>query len=248
MNASSARQDLLHLVAGFRSHLEHRARSGLLGVSLPAPEAPAAARPSEQAAVARDGATRLPIIRAELGDCQRCKLHPLRKNIVFGVGNPNADLVFVGESPGADEDAQGEPFVGAAGQLLDKMIVAMGFAREDVYICNVLKCRPPGNRKPEPDEVEQCEPFLKQQLRAIAPRIIVALGKFAAHSLCGVSTPITRLRGTMHTYEGIPVMPTYHPAFLLRDPARKGEVWQDLKTVLVALEAQGIRPPRPPKA
>ena len=140
---------------------------------------------------------------------------------MFGVGNPDADLVFVGEAPGADEDAQGEPFVGKAGQLLTKMIEAMGYARDDVYICNVLKCRPPGNRNPEPDEVASCEPFLKRQLAAIRPRMIVALGKFAAQCLLRDDTPITRLRGGFRSYEGIPLMPTLHPAYLLRDPEQE---------------------------
>jgi DNA polymerase len=185
-------------------------------------------------------------VRAELGDCQRCKLAGGRENIVFGVGNPAAALVFVGEAPGADEDEQGEPFVGRAGQLLTKMIEAMGFAREDVYICNILKCRPPGNRNPEPDEVAACEPFLKAQLAAIRPRMIVTLGKFAAHCLLREDTPITRLRGSFRDYEGIPLMPTYHPAFLLRDPGRKREAWADLQQVIAALRRVGIDPPRSP--
>jgi uracil-DNA glycosylase len=159
------------------------------------------------------------------------------------VGNPDADLVFVGEAPGADEDEQGEPFVGAAGQLLTRMIAAMGFSRADVYICNVIKCRPPYNRNPEPDEVAACEPFLKKQLAALAPRMIVALGKFAAQALCRESTPITRLRGNLRMYEGIPVMPTYHPAYLLRTPEAKRQAWQDLQTVLAELARMGVRPP-----
>ncbi|HEX4802496.1 MAG TPA: uracil-DNA glycosylase, partial [Myxococcaceae bacterium] len=146
-------------------------------------------------------------IRAELGDCRRCKLCSGRTNIVFGVGNPKAELVFVGEGPGADEDQQGIPFVGKAGQLLTKMIEAMGYRREDVYICNVIKCRPPGNRNPEPDEIAACEPFLKKQLAAIRPRMIVALGKFAAQCLTRSQAPISKLRGGWHSYEGIPLMP-----------------------------------------
>ena len=169
----------------------------------------------------RTGTAGLQVVRDELGDCQRCKLAPSRTNLVFGVGNPDADLVFVGEAPGADEDAQGEPFVGKAGQLLTKMIEAMGYTRDDVYICNVLKCRPPGNRNPEPDEVASCEPFLKRQLAAIRPRMIVALGKFAAQCLLRDDTPITRLRGGFRSYEGIPLMPTFHPAYLLRDPEQE---------------------------
>ena len=154
--------------------------------------------------------------------------------------------MFVGEAPGADEDAQGEPFVGKAGQLLTKMIEAMGYARSDVYICNVLKCRPPGNRNPEPDEVASCEPFLKRQLAAIRPRMIVALGKFAAQCLLRDDTPITRMRGTLRSYEGIPLMPTLHPAYLLRDPSKKKLAWEDLKAVNAALARVGVHPPRPP--
>ncbi|MBI3183012.1 MAG: uracil-DNA glycosylase [Myxococcales bacterium] len=171
-------------------------------------------------------------VRRELGDCSRCKLGPGRTNLVFGVGNPKAPLVFVGEGPGADEDAQGIPFVGKAGQLLTKMIEAMGFRRDDVYICNVVKCRPPGNRNPEPDEIEACEPFLKAQLRAIRPKAIVALGKFAAQTLLRDPTPITRLRGVWRTYDGTPLMPTFHPAYLLRQPGEKRVAWADLQEVM----------------
>jgi len=180
-------------------------------------------------------------VREELGDCQRCKLSPSRQNLVFGVGNPEAHLVFVGEAPGADEDAQGEPFVGKAGQLLTKMIEAMGLRRDDVYICNTVKCRPPNNRNPEPDELEACEPFLKGQLGAVKPEAIVTLGKFAAQSLLRDSTPITRLRGRWREYQGIPVMPTFHPAYLLRSPGEKGKVWEDLKQVMKRL---GLPPPK----
>jgi len=178
-------------------------------------------------------------VRAELGDCQRCKLCVGRKNLVFGVGNPAAHLVFVGEGPGADEDEQGEPFVGKAGQLLNKMIEAMGYRREDVYICNVVKCRPPGNRNPEPDEIAACEPFLKKQLAAIRPRMIVTLGKFAAQCLLRDDTPISRLRGQFRSYEGVPLMPTFHPAYLLRDPTKKKEAWEDLKAVMHELDRLG---------
>jgi uracil-DNA glycosylase family 4 len=238
------RDELRSLIIGFRVHLEARGRSGLLGLPVaPAPVAPKA-RPAaplvEDDAAGPVGAPGLKLVREELGDCQRCRLAGGRKQIVFGVGNPNADLVFVGEAPGADEDRQGEPFVGAAGQLLTKMIEAMGFRRQDVYICNVIKCRPPSNRNPEPDEVAACEPFLKKQLAALRPRMIVTLGKFAAHCLLRVDTPITRLRGNFRSYEGIQLMPTYHPAFLLRDPSRKREAWNDLQQVMVALRRMGV--------
>jgi uracil-DNA glycosylase family 4 len=187
--------------------------------------------PSQQAALAA--------IKADVGDdCSRCKLHRLgRTQIVFGVGNPNADLMFVGEAPGADEDIQGEPFVGRAGQLLTKIIEAIGMKREDVYIANVLKCRPPGNRNPEPDEVEQCEPFLLRQIDTIKPKVIVALGKFAAQCLLKTSDPITRLRGREYKYRDAILMPTYHPAYLLRTPSAKREVWEDMKRVKAILDS-----------
>jgi DNA polymerase len=171
-------------------------------------------------------------IRSDLGDCTRCKLHAGRTHIVFGVGGPSAQLMFVGEGPGADEDQQGEPFVGRAGQLLTKMIEAMGFARSDVYIANVVKCRPPGNRDPEPDEIQSCEPFLKAQIAAIRPRVIVALGRFAVQTLLHDATPISRLRGKWREYEGVKLMPTFHPAYLLRSPAEKKPAWEDLQLVM----------------
>jgi uracil-DNA glycosylase len=180
-----------------------------------------------------DQAARLIAIREDLGPCARCKLHTQgRKQIVFGVGNPNADLMFVGEAPGADEDVQGEPFVGRAGQLLTKIIESIGLQRSDVYIANVIKCRPPQNRNPEPDEVASCQPFLLQQIDAIQPRVIVALGTFAAQTLLNTVVPISRLRGQLHDFRGgAKVIPTFHPAFLLRSPDRKRDVWEDMKKV-----------------
>ena len=173
----------------------------------------------------------------EIGpDCSRCKLHTLgRRQVVFGVGNPNADLMFVGEAPGADEDIQGEPFVGRAGQLLTKIIEAIDLRREDVYIANVIKCRPPQNRNPEPDEVEQCEPFLFRQVDIIRPKVIVALGKFAAQCLLKSDAPITRIRGREFTYRDSILIPTYHPAYLLRNPSAKKDVWEDMKRVRALL-------------
>jgi len=184
-------------------------------------------------AVGAAGPDSLPVIKAEIGpDCSRCKLHTLgRKQVVFGVGNPDADLMFVGEAPGADEDLQGEPFVGRAGQLLTKIIEAIDLRREDVYIANVIKCRPPQNRNPEPDEVEQCEPFLFRQIDAIKPKVIVALGKFAAQCLLKTTDPITRIRGREYRYRDAILIPTYHPAYLLRNPSSKREVWEDMKRV-----------------
>jgi uracil-DNA glycosylase len=182
----------------------------------------------------------LRLIRDELGvDCSRCKLHALgRTQVVFGVGNPNADLMFVGEAPGADEDIQGEPFVGRAGQLLTKIIEAIGLRREDVYIANVIKCRPPGNRNPEPDEVDQCEPFLFRQIDTVKPKVIVALGKFAAQCLLRTNDPITRIRGREFKYRDAILIPTYHPAYLLRTPSAKREVWEDMKRVRAILRGE----------
>jgi uracil-DNA glycosylase len=181
-------------------------------------------------------------IRRELGDCRRCKLCEGRRQIVFGSGNPRARLVFVGEGPGAEEDAQGLPFVGPAGQLLTKMISAMGLRRDDVYICNVVKCRPPGNRNPEPDEIGACEPFLRAQLQSIGPEVVVALGKFAAQTLLREATPITRLRGQWRTYQGMRLMPTFHPAYLLRNPVEKKPCWEDLKAVMGVLSKAAPSP------
>ncbi|HET57690.1 MAG TPA: uracil-DNA glycosylase [Deltaproteobacteria bacterium] len=178
-------------------------------------------------------------IQAELGDCRRCGLHETRRNIVFGEGNPKAEVVFVGEAPGEQEDRQGKPFVGRAGQLLTKIIEAMGLSREDVYICNILKCRPPGNRNPRPEEIEVCEPFLKDQIRAIRPRVICAMGSFAARTLLKREAPISVLRGNFHSYEGIPLMPTYHPAYLLRNAGAKRLVWDDVRMIMSLLEDGG---------
>lgn len=182
----------------------------------------------------------LEAIREDIGDCRRCKLCEHRKTIVFGEGSPDAKLVFVGEGPGADEDATGRPFVGRAGQLLDKIIEAIGMKREEVYIANVVKCRPPGNRTPERDEVETCEPFLWRQLAFIRPKVIVALGSPAFQCLVKTREPITRARGQWRDWNGIKLMPTFHPAFLLRSPDKKREVWEDMKKVrayLSSLEA-----------
>ena len=182
----------------------------------------------------------LDALRTHIGPlCTRCKLCTLgRKQVVFGVGNPTADLMFVGEAPGADEDEQGVPFVGRAGQLLTKIIEAIELRRDDVYIANVIKCRPPGNRNPEPDEVLTCEPFLFQQIDIIQPKVIVALGKFAAQSLLRVDTPITRLRGRIHPFRGAQLVPTFHPAYLLRSPDKKRETWEDMKLVRSLLRGE----------
>ena len=201
-----------------------------------------------------DPVAALKLIREDLGDCTRCKLHKQgRKQIVFGVGNPRADLMFVGEGPGADEDIQGEPFVGRAGQLLNNMIKAMGIRREDVYIANVVKCRPPGNRTPERDECETCSPFLMRQIAVVKPKVVVALGAVAAKNLLAMNASMMELRGRFYdfmpagarssdpSWQGTKLAVTYHPAFLLRDPRQKGEAWKDLQMVMKYL---GLKPPK----
>jgi len=174
-------------------------------------------------------------VRRELGDCQRCPLHRTRRNLVFGEGNPSADLVFIGEAPGEEEDRQGRPFVGRAGQLLTRIIEAMGLERQDVYICNILKCRPPQNRNPKQEEMETCEPFLIKQIEAIRPKVICALGTFAARRILQTDVPITVLRGKFHEFRGVRVMPTYHPAYLLRNPDAKKQVWEDVQFIMKVL-------------
>jgi len=180
----------------------------------------------------------LGLVRDDLGECTRCKLHVGRNKIVFGVGDPNAKLMFVGEGPGAEEDARGEPFVGRAGKTLDKMIESIGLSRAEVYIANIVKCRPPKNRDPEKDEIETCFPFLVRQIEAIAPRAIVALGSPAAKTLLNTSTGITRLRGQWHDFRGIPLMPTFHPAYLLRVYTKENrrKVWDDLKAAKARID------------
>jgi DNA polymerase len=209
------------------------------------PPAPPPRRPPSPADLFADPALQrtdtLEVLRDHIGDCQRCKLAGLgRSTIVFGVGASDADLMFIGEGPGADEDRQGEPFVGRAGQLLTEIITkGMKLRREDVYIANILKCRPPGNRNPEPDEIATCMPFLARQIDLVKPRVIVALGSFAAQTVLDVKTPITRMRGVWHDYRGIKVMPTFHPAYLLRNPADKRLVWADIKIVMAELGSAG---------
>jgi DNA polymerase len=240
------------LARALLAHVEHHRMLGVLGVPRDdaRPLAPAAAAtidpvasvaaPRDDVATAvdgdADGIASLEDLRAHIGDCTRCKLAGGRTHLVFGVGNPKARVAFVGEAPGGDEDRVGEPFVGRAGQLLTEIIVkGMRLRREDVYICNVIKCRPPGNRNPEPDEVASCEPFLVRQLALIGPEVIVALGKFAAQTLLRSKTPITQLRGRWFDYHGIMLMPTFHPAYLLRNPGDKRLVWEDIQKVMRVL-------------
>ena len=215
--------ELNSLLEEIRSHVKRMKGTGITELALSArlPKGPAEA---------------LRQIRAEIGDCTRCKLCRGRTQIVFGTGNPEARLMFVGEGPGRDEDRQGEPFVGRAGQLLTDMIVkGMKMKREEVYIANVVKCRPPDNRYPEPEEVETCSPFLLQQIAAIKPQVLVTLGNLAAQTLLKTKTGITALRGRFHDFHGIPLMPTFHPAYLLRNPDMKRPCWEDLKKVVAAL-------------
>jgi len=261
MSATGSQVRVSELAAQLRARVEYDRELGVLGYPRgpghPAPAAaavvrstPAPAMPTVPPAPARATATSrelfappgladtrsLDELRAFIGDCRRCKLAGHRTQIVFGVGNPGARLVFAGEAPGRDEDLKGEPFVGRAGQLLTEIITrGMRLRREDVYIANVIKCRPPENRNPEPDEVQRCEPFLIRQLELIKPEVIVALGKFAVQTLLGTKEPITRLRGRWHDYHGIPLMPTFHPAYLLRNPADKRLVWEDIQKVMKAL-------------
>lgn len=242
------------LLEGLHAHLDYLVLTGLDGFPPPAPDSIVPARadhlpctqddasgggqrrdPQVGAGRRLPAAEQLAAVRQELGDCRRCKLNRHRRSIVFGQGHPEAPLVFVGEGPGAEEDAQGLAFVGKAGALLTRMIGAMGFGRDDVYICNIVKCRPPDNRDPESDEIDACEPFLQAQLTAIEPRVIVALGRYAAQTLLRVNTPISRLRGQWQSYSGIPLMPTFHPAYLLRNPGAKRAVWQDLQIVMRTL-------------
>ena len=200
--------------------------------SIGAPRVAAATDGSDESSASGES---LEAIRAFIGDCQRCELSKGRKNIVFGQGNPKAALMFVGEAPGADEDEQGLAFIGRAGQLLTKIIEAIGLTRDDVFIANVIKCRPPQNRNPEPAEITACQPFLERQIEALRPRVLVGLGKFGGQWLLKTAEPISKIRGRFGDYKGIKVMPTYHPAFLLRNPAAKKEVWEDMKAVRAML-------------
>ena len=233
------REELLELVRSLTERLRVDGESGkplsYLSRENPGAAAPPAPEPTLSAETSAGELSVLEAVREELGDCRRCSLGSLRSHLVFGEGNPHAELVFVGEAPGADEDAQGRPFVGRAGQLLTRIIAAMGLKREEVYICNILKCRPPGNRNPQPEEIAACEPFLIRQIEAIRPRVLCALGGFAAHTLLKSEAPITVLRGRFQAYQGIPLMPTYHPAYLLRNPGAKKQVWEDVQMIMKAL-------------
>jgi uracil-DNA glycosylase len=244
---TSVGDELSGLVLSLRRHLQWQRRMGIRFLPRPAAAATIGseklmadnAQERDLGRLDAEDVTSLEELRDNIGDCRRCKLHSGRTHVVFGVGNPNAKLMFVGEGPGRDEDLKGEPFVGRAGQLLTDIITkGMGLAREDVYIANVVKCRPPQNRNPEADEVASCEPFLKKQIELIRPEIIVGLGKFAVQTLLQSKVPITRLRGNWHTYMGIKLMPTFHPAYLLRNPADKKLVWEDIKKVMKEMQGE----------
>ena len=224
-------RDLSKITHDFKGYLQYMKRLGYKGVALSEDSAKTLELWNNGSEVET-----LEMIQEDLGDCHRCKLHKGRRHVVFGAGNPRARLVLVGEGPGYEEDVQGLPFVGQAGQLLTKILHAIHLTREEVFICNIIKCRPPGNRNPEPDEIAACIPFLQRQIRAIKPKVICALGAFAAQTLLETDTPISRLRGDFHTYEDIPLLPTYHPAFLLRNPAKKRDVWEDMQKLQVAYE------------
>ena len=217
-------QEYLQIVATVREYVEEQMQLGFTELLEPLQESPFADFDIDQ-------------LRSEAMGCERCELHTTRNTVVFGTGSERADLMFAGEAPGADEDQQGEPFVGRAGQLLTKIIEAMGLTRDDVYIANVIKCRPPGNRNPKPIEIETCEPFLLRQVELIQPKVICALGSFAAQALLRTDQKISRLRGQFHDYHGAKLMPTYHPAFLLRNPHAKREVWEDMQKVMAELKA-----------
>jgi DNA polymerase len=252
MHSHVIKVQLRELIGALQSRVEHDAEAGVEGYRPPStprvltPDAPIAPAPSVDSPTGDlfgspgiQQATSLEKLRHDLGDCRRCKLCDHRTNIVFGVGNPHASIVFVGEGPGHDEDLQGEPFVGRAGRLLTEIITkGMRLRREDVYIANVVKCRPPGNRNPEPDEVASCEPFLWRQIELIRPSVLVALGTFAAQAVLRTRMPISRLRGQWQNCRGIRVMPTFHPAYLLRNPQDKKLVWEDIKAVMRELGLQ----------
>jgi DNA polymerase len=252
MSEPSDAAELAVLTTTLKRHLERRQRAGLRYLANAAPAPTKSVISNEEPSIM--SGTKLDMLadtssalqteslddlRAAIGDCQRCKLCSGRTHIVFGIGNPRAKLMFVGEGPGRDEDLKGEPFVGRAGQLLTDIITkGMGLKREDVYICNVVKCRPPENRNPEPDEVAACEPFLKKQIDIVRPQIIVGLGKFAVQTLLDSKVPIGKLRGTWASYHGIKLMPTFHPAYLLRNPADKKLVWEDIKKVIQEMRGE----------
>ncbi len=220
--------ELCRIVLQLKDWLAFQGRLGWLGVPWEPTRQPRPLQPTRPT---------LAEVRAELGDCQRCKLARTRTNLVFGTGSSQARLMFVGEGPGEEEDLRGLPFVGAAGQLLNRMLGKLGLGRDEVYITNVVKCRPPGNREPQVDEIAHCLPFLDKQVASLRPRVIVTLGKVATHALLATQTPITKLRGRWQRYGDIPVMPTFHPSYLLRNPRERFKTWDDMQQVMELLAA-----------
>ena len=227
------RQAFNHRIQEIQSTLRHLASIGCRGFDC-------SAKSLETVAKWGKGGLSFPetldAVRRDLGDCRRCRLAEGRRTIVFGAGNPTAELMFIGEGPGYDEDRQGEPFVGAAGQLLTKIIQAIRLDRSQVYICNIVKCRPPGNRNPEVEEIQACFPFLQRQIAAVRPRYICALGSVAARTLLETTAPISKMRGRFHQHKKLRILPTYHPAYLLRNPEKKRETWEDMKLLMKALD------------
>ena len=228
-------QTLNETLDAVKHTLQQMARWGAAGFECSAESLATIQRWDRSGSRAESGPQTLHSIQTDLGDCRRCGLAEGRTHIVFGEGDPAARLVFVGEGPGMEEDRSGRPFVGAAGQLLSKIIAAMALRRDQVYICNVIKCRPPNNRNPQLDEIKACRPFLERQLAAISPEVVCTLGTFATQTLLDTTAPISKLRGRFHDYNGIRLMPTFHPAYLLRNPERKREVWEDMKKIMVLL-------------
>ena len=228
-------QKVEEIIADLRSYLEYLRDMGI--EALPASEGQSDMA-FHHSSPLRSTVSTLDEIRKELGDCKRCKLHRTRRTIVFGEGNERAKLMLIGEGPGFDEDLQGRPFVGKAGQLLTKILQSISLQREEVYITNIVKCRPPQNRNPEPDEIRNCNPFLMKQISVMQPKIICALGSFSAQTLLQTDTKITALRGKLYDLGGIRVVPTYHPAFLLRNPERKREVWEDMKKIAELMQTR----------
>ena len=233
------RRQLGEIVTVTREYIEEQVQLGFFDIeestekSLGQKDAFLASQLTEKSTLYAD--LDLEALKTKAVDCHNCKLDQTRTHVVFGIGNRDADLMFVGEAPGAEEDRKGQPFIGRAGQLLTKIIESIGLTREDVYIANVLKCRPPGNRNPQPNEIEQCEPYLLRQVDLIKPKVICALGTFASQILLRTDERISRLRGNFYTYHGIKVMPTYHPAYLLRNPENKRQVWEDIQKIMAEL-------------
>lgn len=238
MNFELLKTELASLTRGLKEFVQYQRRLGLQQVEGALPGARPQSKPAPEQTRETPAVLSLEEIRQEMGDCRRCKLWRTRKNLVFGVGSPQARLMFIGEAPGEEEDHQGEPFVGAAGQLLNRMLGKLTLTREEIYITNVIKSRPPGNRNPDAEEIAACRPFLLKQIQAIRPHIIVTLGAVATHALLDTKAPLHRLRGNWQQWQGIPVMPTYHPSYLLRVPQERIKTWEDMQQVMARYRGQ----------